>query len=101
MAFGHALQDVPEIGEGLDVIELCRGNEGADGGPSLSPAVGAMHRILITGAAGKIGKALRAGLCGLYPVIRLSDIALFRQHTSLARIPGLVLSDSRHTLQIG
>jgi len=34
-----------------------------------------MHRVLITGAAGKIGKALRAGLRGLYPVIRLSDIA--------------------------
>ena len=34
-----------------------------------------MHRILITGAAGKIGKAPRAGLRGLYPVIRLSDIA--------------------------
>ena len=34
-----------------------------------------MQRILITGAAGKIGQALRAGLRGLYPVIRLSDIA--------------------------
>lgn len=34
-----------------------------------------MHRILITGAAGKIGNALREGLRGLYPVIRLSDIA--------------------------
>ncbi len=34
-----------------------------------------LHRILITGAAGKIGKALRAGLRGHYRVIRLSDIA--------------------------
>ena len=34
-----------------------------------------LHRILITGAAGKIGKTLRAGLRGHYPVIRLSDIA--------------------------
>jgi uronate dehydrogenase len=33
------------------------------------------HRILITGAAGKIGTALRAGLRGLYPLTRLSDIA--------------------------
>ena len=34
-----------------------------------------IERILITGAAGKIGKALRAGLRGHYRVIRLSDIA--------------------------
>src|SRR6266566_6637905 len=47
MAFGHALQDVPEIGEGLDVIELCRCNEGADGGPSLSPAVGAGEQMIL------------------------------------------------------
>jgi len=47
MAFGHALQDVPEIGEGLDVIELCRGNEGADGGPSLSPAVRAGEQMIL------------------------------------------------------
>lgn len=33
-----------------------------------------MNRILITGAAGAIGKALRAGLRGLYPLLRLSDI---------------------------
>jgi uronate dehydrogenase len=30
-----------------------------------------MHRILITGAAGKIGSALRRR----YPVLRLSDVA--------------------------
>jgi uronate dehydrogenase len=34
-----------------------------------------MQRILITGAAGQIGKALRAGLRGSYPLIRLLDIA--------------------------
>src|SRR4029450_7678941 len=34
-----------------------------------------MNRILITGAAGKIGKTLREGLRGRYPVLRLSDIA--------------------------
>ena len=34
-----------------------------------------MNRILITGAAGKIGSALREGLRGRYPVLRLSDIA--------------------------
>jgi uronate dehydrogenase len=34
-----------------------------------------MNRILITGAAGKIGKALRDGLRGGYPLMRLADIA--------------------------
>lgn len=34
-----------------------------------------MKRILITGAAGKIGDVLRRGLRGAYPLIRLADIA--------------------------
>jgi len=34
-----------------------------------------MKHILITGAAGQIGRALRAGLRGSYPLIRLADVA--------------------------
>lgn len=34
-----------------------------------------MQRVLITGAAGRIGRVLREGLAGRYPVLRLSDIA--------------------------
>jgi len=34
-----------------------------------------MKKILITGAAGQIGVALREGLRGRYPLLRLSDIA--------------------------
>jgi len=34
-----------------------------------------MNRILITGAAGNIGRTLREGLRSRYPVLRLSDIA--------------------------
>jgi len=34
-----------------------------------------MHRVLITGAAGQIGRALRAGLRGSYALIRLLDVA--------------------------
>ena len=33
-----------------------------------------MRRVLITGAAGAIGSALRAGLRGVYPLLRLADI---------------------------
>jgi uronate dehydrogenase len=35
----------------------------------------AMNRILITGAAGQIGRALRAGLAGRYSLLRLTDRA--------------------------
>lgn len=34
----------------------------------------AMRRILITGGAGEIGSTLRAGLKGIYPLLRLSDV---------------------------
>src|SRR5258708_34813048 len=36
---------------------------------------GDMKRLLITGAAGQIGRALRAGLRGHYSLIRLTDLA--------------------------
>src|SRR6516165_10421628 len=48
IALGHALQDVLQIGEGLHVIELCRGDEGANGGPSLSATIGAGEQMVLT-----------------------------------------------------
>src|SRR5258705_9988558 len=39
MSVGHALQDVLEPCEGLDVVELCGGDEGADDCPSDAAAV--------------------------------------------------------------
>src|SRR5947209_19140972 len=47
MALGHALQDVPEVGEGLHVVELCRGDEGADDRPSLSATIGARKQVVL------------------------------------------------------
>ena len=34
-----------------------------------------MQRVLITGAAGAIGRRLRADIAGIYPVVRLTDRA--------------------------
>jgi hypothetical protein len=47
MALGHALQDILKIGKGLHVVELGRGDEGTNGGPSLSATMGASERALI------------------------------------------------------
>jgi hypothetical protein len=44
MAVGHALQDVSEPGKGLDVVELCGGDEGADGCPSDAATVRAREQ---------------------------------------------------------
>src|SRR6266508_1628761 len=47
MAIGQALQDIAEIGEGLDVVELCSGDEGTNGGPACAAAVGACEQVVL------------------------------------------------------
>src|ERR1700686_4071613 len=46
MTVGRALQDVPEPGKGLDVVELCGGDEGADGCPSDAATVRAREQMV-------------------------------------------------------
>src|SRR5882757_4369552 len=38
----------------------------------------AYQRVLITGAAGLLGRCIREGLVGAYPIVRSTDIALLR-----------------------
>ena len=46
MAVGHALQDVSEPGKGLDVVELCGGDEGAAGCPSDAATIGTREQMV-------------------------------------------------------
>ena len=46
MAVGHALEDVLEIAERLDVVELGGGDERADGGPADAAAVRAGEEVV-------------------------------------------------------
>jgi uronate dehydrogenase len=51
------------------------------------------QRVLITGAAGNIGRSLRAGLRGRYPVLRLADVAPQEAADSGEEIVTLDLND--------
>jgi hypothetical protein len=41
------LEHIFEISEGFDVVELRRGDEGADHGPSRSTAVGTREQVIL------------------------------------------------------
>ncbi len=47
MAVAHAPENVAEVGVELDVVELCRGDEGADRCPSLCAAIGACKEMVL------------------------------------------------------
>src|SRR3984885_5778259 len=47
MTVGHALQDVAEPDKGFDVVELCGGDEGADGCPSNAATVRAREQMVL------------------------------------------------------
>jgi hypothetical protein len=46
MAINHSFEHISEIGEGLDVIELGRGNERSDNGPAIAAAVRAGEQMV-------------------------------------------------------
>ena len=47
MAVGHAPENVAKVGIGLDVVEPCRGDEGADRCPSLCAAIGTGEKVVL------------------------------------------------------
>ena len=47
MAAGHAFQHVLQVGEGLDVIELCSGDEGTDRRPAGRTAIGPCEEVIL------------------------------------------------------
>src|SRR5262249_56520762 len=47
MALGHALEDVLEVGERLDVVELGGGDERANGGPAGGATVGSGEQMVL------------------------------------------------------
>ena len=71
MTVGHALQDVAEPDKGFDVVELCGGDEGADGCPSDAATVRAREQMVfaaegnspsIVPISGKMLKSFIAGM---------------------------------------
>ena len=47
MAVGHAFQHILEVGEGLDVVELCGADEGADRCPACGAAIGSCEQVVL------------------------------------------------------
>jgi hypothetical protein len=58
MAVRHALEYVLEIGEGLDVVELGGGDEGADRRPAVGAAVGSGEQVVLAAERDGTDRAL-------------------------------------------
>jgi hypothetical protein len=58
VAAGHAREHVLEIGEGLDVVELGGGYEGADGRPAVGAAVRSGKKVFLSAEGDRPDRAL-------------------------------------------
>ena len=63
MTVGHALQDVSEPGKGLDIVEFCGGDNGADGGPPDAATVGACEQVVFASECDGPEWRSRPGCC--------------------------------------
>ena len=70
MALNHSFEHISEIGEGLDVVELGRGEERSDNGPAIAAAVRAgeqmvlaaeRNRPVILPMSGRMSRSIIAG----------------------------------------
>ena len=91
MALGHALQDVLEVGERLHIVEFCRGDEGTDGRPTLSAAIGTGEQMVLAPKRDGSDRVLslrretsvRIGLRGALDTMAVTD-----PRTTCCRMPG-------------
>ena len=97
MTVGHALQYVSEPGKGLDVVELCGGDEGADGCPSDATAVRAREQMVfaperhlpfILPMSGRKLKSIIAGIRSL--------VAVFDANTVSSALTAGLFTSRRH-----
>ena len=84
MSIGHALQDVLEPSEGLDVVKLCGGDEGADDCPSDAAAVSPReqmvfaserHLSFILPMSGRKLKSIIAGIRSMVAVFDANTVS--------------------------
>jgi hypothetical protein len=84
MSARHAFQHVLEIGEGLDLVELGGGDEGADGCPSGAAAVGSgkqmvlaaeRHLPFILPMSGRKLKSIIAGIRSMVAVFDANTVS--------------------------
>ena len=48
MAVRHALEDILDVGVGLDIVELGRGEKRGDDGPTICAAIGAGEQMVLS-----------------------------------------------------
>ncbi len=116
MTVSHALEHVFEVGERLDVIELCCGDKRANGGPACAAAVraceqmvlaaerdrsdGTLDRIVVEIDAAIVQEATKGRPAGESVTDRLGQAAAARDATKLHPEPGFHSLDQRSRLGV-
>src|SRR5215469_1509786 len=79
MAINHSFEHISEIGEGLEVIELGRGNERSDNGPAIAAAVRAGEQMVLAAeATGRMARSTELLSSSMRPSSRKRESATHR-----------------------